>query len=290
MLSAALIALPSCKTAPEYDATGIFEAETVTISAETAGTLLQFPVEEGDSLNAGELSAMVDSTILVLQKAQLQSQQTSIAASTPDIAAQIAALNAQIDHQTNECNRQSRLLADGATTQKLYDDAQSQLHVLKAQLTALRSSLGKNVTSTSDNSDAIKWQIGQTQEQIAKCSIKAPITGTVLTKYAQAGEYVTPGRPLFQMADLNAIYLRAYFTASQLADLQIGQQVTVTADFGNNILFDYPGTITWIAQQSEFTPKSIQTADSRANLVYAVKISVRNDGRLKLGQYGEVKL
>jgi len=118
----------------------------------------------------------------------------------------------------------------------------------------------------------------------------SPICGTVLVKYAQAGEYATPGRPLFKVADLDEIYLRCYFTASQLASLRIGQDVTVTADFGGDERYDYPGRITWIAEESEFTPKSIQTRDSRANLVYAVKVAVKNDGRLKLGQYGEVTL
>ncbi|MDE6803745.1 MAG: HlyD family secretion protein, partial [Muribaculaceae bacterium] len=144
--------------------------------------------------------------------------------------------------------------------------------------------------SISDTPAAIRYQSEHIGEQIARSTVSSPLTGTVLIKYAQRGEFATPGRPLYKIADLDNIYLRAYFTVSQLADLRIGQKVTVIADFGGEEQYKYPGTVTWIAQESEFTPKSIQTRDSRANLVYAVKIAVRNDGRLKLGQYGEVRL
>ncbi|MDE6679749.1 MAG: HlyD family efflux transporter periplasmic adaptor subunit, partial [Muribaculaceae bacterium] len=228
--------------------------------------------------------------ILVLQQKQLGSQQQSAKASSPDIAAQAAALRSQIAHQEHECQRFGRLLADGATTQKQYDDAQAQLGVLRGQLTALLSTLDNSRTSISDNTAAIRYQSEQIGEQIARSTVSSPLTGTVLIKYAQRGEFATPGRPLYKIADLDNIYLRAYFTVSQLADLRIGQKVTVIADFGGEEQYEYPGTVTWIAQESEFTPKSIQTRDSRANLVYAVKIAVRNDGRLKLGQYGEVRL
>ena len=164
------------------------------------------------------------------------------------------------------------------------------LRTLRAQLDGLLSTLGKSKTSISDNAVALQYQREQIQEQIVKSIITAPVGGTVLQKYAEAGEFATPGRPLFTVADLGGIYLRSYFTASQLADIHIDQPVTVIADFGGDEQYEYPGKITWIAQESEFTPKSIQTNDSRANLVYAVKIAVRNDGRLKLGQYGEVRL
>ncbi len=162
--------------------------------------------------------------------------------------------------------------------------------MLEGQLSALLSTLGKNRTSISDNADAIQYQGEQVAEQISKSTVTSPLTGTVLLKYAEPGEFATPGRPLCKIADLNNVYLRAYFTVSQLAGLKIGQKVTVIANFGGDEQYEYPGTISWIAQESEFTPKSIQTRDSRANLVYAVKIAVKNDGRLKLGQYGEVRL
>lgn len=280
----------SCHSKPDYDATGIFEATTVTVSAETNGKILSFDISEGDSVKAGQRVAIIDTTLLVLQYKQLQSRQSSTESSSPDIAAQAASLRSQIAHQQNECERIARLLADGAATQKQSDDANAALRTLRAQLDGLLSTLGKNRSSISDNAVALQYQKEQIGEQIQKSRISAPITGTVLAKYAEAGEYASPGRPLFKVADLNDIYLRSYFTANQLADLKIGQKVTVIADFGGEEQFEYPGRITWIAQESEFTPKSIQTNDTRANLVYAVKIAVKNDGRLKLGQYGEVRL
>mgnify|MGYP001533069241 FL=1 len=161
---------------------------------------------------------------------------------------------------------------------------------IRDRLEALLSTHGKSRTSISDNALALQYQKEQIQENIKKSIITAPITGVVLRKYAEAGEFATPGRPLFKMANLNDIYLRCYFTVSQLADISVGREVTVIADFGGDEHYEYPGKIIWIAQESEFTPKSIQTNDSRANLVYAAKVSVANDGRLKLGQYGEVRL
>lgn len=284
------ILVTSCQSKPDYDATGIFEATTVTVSAETNGKILSLDISEGDSVTNGQGVAIIDTTLLVLQYKQLQSRQSSTESSSPDIAAQAASLRSQIAHQQNECDRIARLLADGAATQKQSDDADAALRTLRAQLDGLLSTLGKNRSSISDNAVALQYQKEQIGEQIQKSRISAPITGTVLAKYAEAGEYASPGRPLFKVADLNDIYLRSYFTANQLADLKIGQKVTVIADFGGEEQFEYPGKITWIAQESEFTPKSIQTNDTRANLVYAVKIAVKNDGRLKLGQYGEVRL
>lgn len=288
--AAALLLFTACNNNPDYDATGIFEATTVTVSAETGGKILSFGISEGDSIRAGENIAVIDTTLLVLQQQQIGSQRQSAESVSPDIAAQAAALRTQIEHQRHECDRQSRLLADGATTQKQFDDAKAQLETLNGQLTALLSTLGKNRTSISENAVAIQYQSEQIAEQIAKSKINSPLTGTVLVKYAEPGEYAVPGKALCKIADLENIYLRSYFTANQLADIKIGQNVTVIADFGGDEQYEYPGKITWIAEESEFTPKSIQTKDSRANLVYAVKVAVRNDGRLKLGQYGEVRL
>ncbi len=285
-----IMVLASCQNAEKYDATGIFDANTVTVSSETCGNLISFDIEEGDNIIAGQQVALVDTVLLDLQKRQLHSQQLSIEKSSPDIAAQAAALRSQIAHQQNECDRIKRLLANGAATQKQSDDAQAQLRTLRGQLEGLLSTLDKNRNSITESASALQYQKEQVEEQIRKSRITAPITGTVLQKYAEQGEYTTPGRPLFKMANLNDIYLRSYFTASQLANIQIGQEVTVIADFGGDKQYEYPGRIIWIAQESEFTPKSIQTQDSRANLVYAVKVAVKNDGRLKLGQYGEVRL
>ena len=285
-----LLLLTACAGKKGYDATGIFEAVTVTVSAETTGKILDMAAAEGDSMTAGTRIAQVDTTLLSIRLRQTDKRKLSAESSSPDISAQAAALRTQIAHQKSECERFRRLLADGATTQKTYDDARAALAALEAQLGALLSSLGKSRTSISDNAASIFWQTEEIAEQIRKCSVTAPITGTVLTKYAEPGEFAVPGKPLYKLADLDHIYLRSYFTCSQLADLKLGQEVTVIADFGGDNRFEYPGRITWIAEESEFTPKSIQTEDSRANLVYAVKIAVKNDGRLKLGQYGEVRL
>lgn len=289
LLSVIISVLVSCSSKPDYDATGIFEATTVIVSAETAGKIHGFNVSEGDSVVSGQLLAVIDTTMLSFQQRQIMHQQTATKTVSPDITAQASALRSQIEHQKHECERFGRLLADGATTQKTYDDAQAQLAALRGQLEALLSTLGKNRSSIANNTDAMAYQKRQIAEQIAKSKIISPLTGTVLVKYAETGEYATPGKPLLEVADLGSVYLRSYFTVSQLAEIRIGQKVTVIADFGDR-KYEYPGTITWIAQESEFTPKSIQTDDSRANLVYAVKVAVKNDGRLKLGQYGEVRL
>lgn len=290
LLSATVMLLASCRDQAPYDATGIFEATTVTVSAETAGRLVSFDIDEGDSLMAGQAVGLVDTTLLALQQKQLLSQQLATEKSSPNIAAQAAALRSQIAHQQNECERIARLLSGGAATQKQSDDANAQLRTLRGQLEGLLSTLDKSRSSLTESASALQYQREQIEEQIRKSCIAAPLTGTVLQKYAEQGEYATPGRPLFKMADLDDIHLRSYFTASQLAHIRIGQEVTVIADFGGDEQYEYPGRIIWIAQESEFTPKSIQTQDTRANLVYAVKIAVKNDGRLKLGQYGEVRL
>lgn len=286
----AALVMTACGPTSEYDATGIFEATTVTVSSETTGKIITFDISEGDSISVGQQVALIDTTALSLQQKQIASQQQSAISSSPDIAAMVASLRSQIAHQQLECERQATLLADGATTRKQYDDTHAMLRTLQGQLDAQLSSLGKSRTSISDNATALQYQSEQIAELIVRSHVRAPLSGTVLTKYAEPGEFATPGKPLFKAANLDKIYLRAYFTANQLAGIKIGQKVTVIADFGGDKQYDYPGIITWIAQESEFTPKSIQTKDTRANLVYAVKIAVKNDGRLKLGQYGEVRL
>lgn len=286
----AALLLTACGEKNDYDATGIFEATTVTVAAETAGKIMEMDVDEGDRIEQGSLIAQVDTVIPALQRKQVLSQQAAAEKSVPDLAAQLASVRSQIEHQEHECRRLENLLADGAATQKQVDDAQATLRTLRRQLDGQSSSLGNSRNSITENAAALRYQAGQLGEQIARCSVKSPLAGTVLVKYAEAGEYATPGKPLVKLADMDNVYLRSYFTAEQLADLTLGRKVTVIADFGGDKRYEYEGTITAIADESEFTPKSIQTADSRANLVYAVKVSVKNDGRLKLGQYGEVRL
>lgn len=279
-----------CGNRDDFDATGTFEATEVTVSAEANGRILCFDVEEGDSVEAAVPVGAIDTVQLYLQKLQLERQVASARSSRPDVRKQATALREQIAQQQTERRRVESLLKDGAATTKQLDDIDAQLKILQGQLDALLSTLHNNLASIDENSSAIELQIAQIEDRLSKCRIVSPVGGTVLAKYAEAGELAAVGRPLMKVADLGQVYLRAYFTSEQLSSLRLGQQVTVTADFGGDERIDYPGRITWIASESEFTPKSIQTRNSRANLVYAVKIAVKNDGRLKLGLYGEVKL
>lgn len=279
-----------CGNRDDFDATGTFEATEVTVSAEANGRILCFDVEEGDSVEAAVPVGAIDTVQLYLQKLQLERQVASARSSRPDVRKQATALREQIAQQQTERRRVENLLKDGAAPTKQLDDIDAQLKILQGQLDALLSTLHNNLASIDENSSAIELQIAQIEDRMSKCRIVSPVGGTVLAKYAEAGELAAVGRPLMKVADLGQVYLRAYFTSEQLSSLRLGQQVTVTADFGGDERIDYPGRITWIASESEFTPKSIQTRNSRANLVYAVKIAVKNDGRLKLGLYGEVKL
>ncbi len=279
-----------CGNRDDFDATGTFEATEVTVSAEANGRILCFDVEEGDSVEAAVPVGAIDTVQLYLQKLQLERQVASARSSRPDVRKQATALREQIAQQQTERRRVENLLKDGAATTKQLDDIDAQLKILQGQLDALLSTLHNNLASIDENSSAIELQIAQIEDRLSKCRIVSPVGGTVLAKYAEAGELAAVGRPLIKVADLGQVYLRAYFTSEQLSSLRLGQQVTVTADFGGDERIDYPGRITWIASESEFTPKSIQTRNSRANLVYAVKIAVKNDGCLKLGLYGEVKL
>lgn len=280
----------ACGRSGDFDATGTFEATEVVVSAEAAGRILRFDAEEGDVLEAGRQVGAIDTVQLYLQKLQLERQRASVVSNRPDIAKQAASLREQIAKQQTERRRVENLLRDGAATTKQLDDIDAQIKVLNGQLEAQLSTLRNNAASIDENSSSIDLQIARIEDQLAKCRIASPAAGTVLAKYSEAGELASVGRPLMKVADLDRIYLRAYFTSDQLAGLKLGQEVTVTADFGGDSRIDYPGRIVWIASESEFTPKTIQTRDSRANLVYAAKIAVENDGRLKIGLYGEVRL
>ena len=280
----------ACGHSGDFDATGTFEATEVVVSAEAAGRILRFDAEEGDVLEAGRQVGAIDTVQLYLQKLQLERQRASVVSNRPDIAKQAASLREQIAKQQTERRRVENLLRDGAATTKQLDDIDAQIKVLNGQLEAQLSTLRNNAASIDENSSSIDLQIARIEDQLAKCRIASPVAGTVLAKYSEAGELASVGHPLMKVADLDRIYLRAYFISDQLAGLKLGQEVTVTADFGGDSRIDYPGRIVWIASESEFTPKTIQTRDSRANLVYAAKIAVENDGRLKIGLYGEVRL
>ena len=288
-IAAAALAM-SCGTKAEFDAQGSFEATEVVVSAEAAGRILWFDAEEGTAVEPGARIGQIDTLQLDLQRRQLEAQQAALLASRPDIRAQAAALREQIAKQERELTRVQNLLRDGAATTKQRDDIEAQIRILQSQLSAALSSLDKSTVTIDGNAAVVEAQIAALDDRITRCRIASPIAGVVLTKYAETGELAAVGKPLLKVADLEHLYLRAYFTSEQLAAIRVGDAVTVTADFGGNQRYDYEGRITWISPESEFTPKTIQTRDSRANLVYAAKIAVQNDGRLKIGLAGEVRL
>ena len=273
---------------PDYDATGTFEATEVIVSAEAAGKLLQLEVEEGTRLKAGEEVGLVDTVQLYLKKLQLEANMKSVESQRPDLAKQIAATKQQITTAQREKKRVENLLAAGAANQKQLDDAQAHLEVLQKQLVAQGSTLLNSSESLTWQSSSVGVQVAQVEDQLMKCHITSPIAGTVLAKYAEAGELATMGKPLFKVADMEQMYIRAYITSEQLSQVKLGQKVTVFSDYGNDERKEYPGVVTWISDRSEFTPKTILTKDERANLVYAVKVAVKNDGYLKIGMYGGV--
>ena len=289
-LAAAAMMLVGCTEKNSFDANGSFEATEITVSAEASGRILAFDVEEGDDVQAGMVVGAIDSLQLYLQKLQLERQGAAVRKNRPDVGKQVAAIRDQIAKAETEKARIQNLLQDGAATTKQLDDIESQLTILKSQLDASRTALSNSAAAVDENSSAIDIQIAQIEDRLGKCRISSPITGKVLAKYAEAGELAAAGRPLMKVADISRVYLRAYFTSDQLHSLKLGQEVKVVADFGGGKTREYDGTLTWISEESEFTPKSIQTKDSRANLVYAAKVAVRNDGYIKIGTAGSVKL
>ena len=272
--------------APKYDATGTFETTEVLVSAEASGRLLYFDIEEGMLLKAGEEVGVVDTVQLYLKKLQLEASIKSVEEQRPDILKQVAATKEQISAAQRERNRVANLLKVGAANQKQLDDAEDQLEVLRKQLVAQNSTLSNSHQSLTWQSSSVGIQVAQVEDQLKKCHITSPITGTVLAKYAEAGELTAMGTPLFKVADTEQMYLRAYITSEQLSQVKLGQKVTVFSDYGTDEHKQYPGVVTWISDTSEFTPKTILTKNERANLVYAVKIAVHNDGLLKIGMYG----
>lgn len=274
---------------PKYDATGTFETTEVLVSAEASGRLLYFDIEEGMLLKAGEEVGVVDTVQLYLMKLQLEASIKSVEEQRPDILKQVAATKEQISAAQRERNRVANLLKVGAANQKQLDDAEDQLEVLRKQLVAQNSTLSNSHQSLTWQSSSVGIQVAQVEDQLKKCHITSPITGTVLAKYAEAGELTAMGTPLFKVADTEQMYLRAYITSEQLSQVKLGQKVTVFSDYGTDEHKQYPGVVTWISDTSEFTPKTILTKNERANLVYAVKIAVHNDGLLKIGMYGGVE-
>lgn len=273
----------------EYDASGIFETTEIIVSAQTAGELTALTAEEGRTVEAGEKLGCVDTVQLALKKRQLSASLTATDSKRLDRKRQVAALRQQIDNLQREKARFSELLKADAATEKQVDELDYQIAILQRQLEATEEQINSSNSSLDGQSSGIEAQLAQVEDQIRKSVAASPIKGTILAKYAEPGEYVVPGKPLFKVADISRMKLRAYLTADQLTTLKIGQKVTVYADQGKTDRKAYEGTVVWIADEAEFTPKTIQTREERANLVYTVKIAVSNDGLIKRGMYGDVK-
>ena len=290
-VAAAATALVSCRMkAPDFDACGQINATEVTVSAENSGRLITLDIEEGDVLSRGTYVGCIDSVQTYLKKEELISRKASALVKKVDIKCQTEAQYARLENLETELRRFSDLLAKDAGTQKQVDDIESEIAVLKGQIAAAEQNYRQNNENIDRETGTIDVQIAQTEDMLAKCRIKSPIDGTVLTKYAEAGEMVTTGKPLFKVADMENLYVRAYFTTAQLSEVKLGDEVTVIPDNGTREPDRYSGKVTWISDEAEFTPKNIQTRDERADLVYAVKVAVRNDGRLKLGMYAYIVL
>jgi HlyD family secretion protein len=286
-----LTGLISCKQGEnKYDASGTFEAVETIVSAQGSGAIKELNLEEGQVLKVGQVVGYIDSVQLYLKKKQLEAQIRATLSGKPDIAAQTASLEEQLRQAKREQLRNENLLKDDAATPKQLDDANTQVDVIKKQIAALQSSLSITTANLNDQSRPMYVQIEQINDQLDKCRIINEVNGTVLTKYAEASEVTDVGKPIYKIAELSTIILRAYITGDQILHVKIGQEVKVLVDSTKDTYKNYTGVVEWVSDKAEFTPKTIQTKDERADLVYAVKIRVRNDGFLKIGMYGEIKL
>jgi HlyD family secretion protein len=299
----AVAALFSCNgNDMKHDATGVFEADEVIVSAEVGGKILSFYAEEGDTLSKGRTAAVIDATNLNLQKEQVEASIKALKEKTNDVQPQIRLLEEQIHVQQSqiatlekEKARFENLVKADAATPKQLDDIQGQLDVVRKQLIVTqqqievqRSQVGTQNRSVLSEKEPLQKRVAQLEDQMSRSNVINPVSGTVLTNYVHAGEITGAGKPLYKIADLSYVLLRAYITGQQLPQIKLGQQVNVLVDDGAKTYKTYSGNITWISDKAEFTPKTIQTKEERANLVYAIKIKVPNDGYLKIGMYGEV--
>lgn len=273
----------------DYDASGIFETTEVIVSAKANGEIMALNIEEGQIVRQFVPLGYIDTLQLAYQKDQLKANRVATDSRVLNTSQQIASINEQIAIQKRERKRYEQLVKANAATQKQLDDINYQIQVLEKQLAATSEQINSSNSSLQNQSTGIDAQLAQIDDKIYNSVITSPINGTILTKYVEKGEYAAPGKALFKVANITDMKLRAYVTASQLTSLKIGQKVKVYADQGEDERKEYQGTVTWISDKAEFTPKTIQTRDERANLVYAVKISVKNDGLIKDGMYGDVK-
>jgi len=297
--------LQACNTKKEeFDASGSFEADEVIVSSELNGQLLSFNVNEGDSLQQGQVVGSIDAENLDLQKEQVEASIQSLSEKTTNVTPQVQLLQDQLRVQQSQLNnllhereRIERLVKADAATGKQLDDityqvdvTRKQMEVTKQQIAVQRSNVSTQNRSILSEAKPLQKRAAQLQEQLSKSKVVNPINGVVITKYAEQGEITAPGKALYKIANLSYLTLRAYVTGSQLSQIKLNQPVTVLIDNGKKDYRKYPGVITWISDKAEFTPKTIQTKEERANLVYATKIKVKNDGFLKIGMFGEVKL
>jgi len=281
----------SCnRSGVQYDASGTFETQEIIVSAETLGKILMLDIQEGDNVKEGDVLGVIDTMQLYLSKLQLKTSIKAVTSRKTNVNTQIAVLQEQLSTAKVEKERIEKLLKANAANRKQLDDINAQIAVLEKQIAAQRSAMESGNSSISEESSALEIQIAQLDDQLKKSRITSPINGTILVKYAEKGEMAAPGKALFKVANTDEMILRAYVSASQFTQLKLGQEIAVFADFGEKETREYKGSVVWISEKAEFTPKTVQTRDERDNLVYAIKIRVKNDGYLKIGMYGGVKL
>jgi len=302
LLATAAIGTACNSNAPKFDASGTFEVDEVIVSAEQNGKLLSFNVNEGQAIPNQQVVGIIDAENLSLQKEQIQASIDALHDKTADVRPQVKLLQDQLNVQQSQLNnmlhertRVENLLKQDAATGKQLDDMNSQIEVLQKQMDVTRQQINVQLTNTGTQNRTVlsekkplEKRVAQLSDQINKAQIINPIGGTVITKYAEAGEVTAAGKALYKIANLDTLTLRAYITGTQLPQIKLNQTVKVMIDSGANAYREYPGTITWVSDKAEFTPKTIQTKEERANLVYAIKVRVKNDGYLKIGMYGEV--
>lgn len=290
LIALSCILLSCGANSAKYDASGVFEATEVIVSARTPGELITFSILEGDKVEQGEVLGCIDTTQLYLKKEQLLASIRALNSRYYDVSRQVAATKQQLETQRKEQLRFTQLVQLNAANQKQLDDIEASIALLERELAAQTETLTNNNSSLSSECEGLMLQVAQLEDQLKKSLIVTPIAGTILTKYAEQGEMATQGHALCKVADITTIYLRAYITATQLNSIQLGEGVTLYADQGEAGRKSYEGVITWVSDKAEFTPKTIQTRDERANLVYAIKVAVKNDGYIKRGMYGEITL
>jgi HlyD family secretion protein len=272
----------------KHDASGTFEATETIISAEANGKIMMLSVNEGDEVKVGQLLGYIDSTQLHLTKLQLLQNQKAVLSGRPDTRTQLEALQRELDNALADKKRIENLVKGEVASQKQLDDANTRVAVIEAKMDAQKSALNTTTSTINEQSRTIAVQLAQVEDQLKKCKILNPVVGTVLATYAEQYEMTAAGRPLYKVADLSTINLKAYVTSDQFSSLKLGQLVKVQVDAQNGETKMYEGVVEWINSKAEFTPKTIQTKNERANLVYAIKVKVKNDGLLKIGMYGEV--